>query len=154
MKKITLLIAMLMLTVALSSCGGTPGREYVKEVEAAIAAVKDEWRGYNRDLGFEPYLEIKNTRIVFVEEDAGEHFDNYDYVVEFVLFTNYYGSAPYYDNIGLNDSVVVYTDGSIEVQDKNPFVLYRSRTFDSEFSGIIKNIVDLSSSYNQVIKID
>jgi len=126
---------------------------YSEEVEMAIAALKETW---SEDFSFsneKPYLEIKNTRIIFIKEDTIDDFSQINYIVEFVLFSNYFGSEPYYENIGVNDSIAVYNDGSIEVCKKNPFMTYRSKTMENDFSDIIESLADLGAKYNQVLEI-
>lgn len=159
MKKMTMLMLLLMLISSLAGCkknqpengAAASGSSYEKEVETAITAIKEAWLEDRGLQDVDPYLEIKNTRIIFIKDNASEEFKNYDYVVEFILFSNYFGSAPYYENVGVNDSVVVYKDGHAEVQKQNPFVMYRSRTFESDFSNIIETIIDLGPEYNQLL---
>lgn len=103
------------------------------------------------------YLEIKNVRLITLKDEHIEKFDNtmedYDfenikYVVEYTLFSDYYGSHPYYVDTGGSDSVWIYKDGHMEVHDTTPFEVYRSVYYDSDFSGIIDTVQDFASEFN------
>lgn len=152
-KIMTLLIVVIVCSALFISCSKASNK-YDKEVEKAITAIKKEWLKDKRSGEFKPYLEVKNTRIIFLKDNVSGDFNNYDYVIEFILFSNYFGSAPYYDDSGIKDSVVVYKDGHTEVKDKNPFKEYRSKTFESDLSGVMENITDLGSKYNQVLELE
>lgn len=96
------------------------------------------------------YFEIKNTRVIEIGDTDIELFKDIDYIVEFVLFTDYFGSAPYYSSIGISDTVVVYSDGTMEVPNMNLLTAYRSRYYSTDFSDIIKKVYDCKDKYNCV----
>ena len=98
------------------------------------------------------HFEIKNTRIITIKNNDIEQFENVKYLVEFVLYTNYMGSAPYYEDFCVYDTVVVYNDGEMEVQ-TNPIDRYRGRTYETDFSNFIKDIDDYCGYYNCVKKL-
>ena len=151
--------------------GEEMGGEYDEMVLPAIEALKGEWRriyGEMVDGGmcgpdFTGYLEIKNTRVIRIRKvpygsrgsagetnHATETFGDIDYLVDFVIYSDYFGSTPYYEYVGLSDCVAVLRNGTIEVRQKNPLLLYRSRYYESDFSGIIEEIIDLNGAYNAV----
>ena len=94
------------------------------------------------------HFEIKNTRVVNIKENNTEEFKNIDYIVEFILYTDYYGSAPYYQIVGIDDTVVVHKDGTMEVQRMNLINNYRAMHYSNDFSDFIKSIDDYGDKYN------
>ncbi len=114
-------------------------------ISKALKELEKQWSDY----------QILNTRIITVKENRTEIFSDIDYIVEFVLFTDYYGSTygdgtPYYSNAGVYDTVIVYKDGSAALHMQNPFHSYRARTYSSDFTQIIEKIEDFGNLYNNV----
>ena len=68
-------------------------------------------------------------------------------IIDFVIYSNWYGSAPYYENVGIYNNVVVYKDGDMEVQ-SNQICHYRQRTYETDYSDFIKSIDDYHDKYN------
>lgn len=146
--------------------------EYDGIVLQAIDALKDAWlEVYGKranvylmlSASFTGYLEIRNTRVIRIRENphqidetasesdiAADTFGNVDYLVEFIVFSEYMGSAPYYESTNMWDCVAVLRDGTFEAQGRNPLVQYRSRTGELDLSGIIEEIIDLGDEYNAV----
>lgn len=130
---------------------------YKPLVVPAIELLKEQWKAnYTKDnLSKNGYLEIKNTRIIWINDGLSEsesnsvkqYFSNVDYIVDFILYTDYFGSEPYYSNTWLDNCVIVYTDGTKKVA-RDQLDLYRSRSYNSDYSEIIKSIIDLGSEYN------
>lgn len=130
-----------------------PSRTEKAQVQFALTELKKQWKElYENDM-YEKgsgYLEIKNTRLIKIKEETeADLFKNVDYMVEFVLYSNYFGSAPYYGNCGTYDCVVVYKDGSVDF--KNLVSIYRSRTYSADFTGFIENICDYDDAFNEVM---
>lgn len=135
---------------------------YQPLVLPAIDVLKEHWKeSYAKDgMSKSGYLEIKNTRIIWIQDGlAGsestpvkQFFGNVDYIIEFVLYTDYFGSEPYYNNAWIDNCVVVYTDGTRRVV-RDQFELYRSRSYNMDYSGIIERIVDLGSEYNSAYRL-
>lgn len=157
MKKSAILYALIvLLCLGLSSAYGSalPNDDFMLP---AIEAIKAEWMELyeaSGNMSTTKHLEIRDSRIIHIKENDTELFRNADYVVEFVLFTDYFGSAPYYSNAGMYDSVLVTRDGAITVNRANPFAAYRSRTFTSDFSDIIDSIEELGAAYNGEMEIE
>lgn len=145
MKKLCSLLLVLCLTFSLSACG-TDKNDIVSK---AVSVLENHWEDLYEDSKVETdgHFEIKNTRVVNIKENNTEEFKNIDYIVEFILYTDYYGSAPYYQNVGIDDTVVVHKDGTMEVQ-KNLINLYRSKYYSNDFSDFIKSIDDYGDKYN------
>jgi hypothetical protein len=134
-------------------------------IEAAIETLTEYWRAEVYSFAPEDsagYLEIKNVRVVKIsdapkagienaQEYADEIFGEIDCVVEFILYSDTLGIAPYYQNAGAWDCVVVREDGTMEVLVGNPFASYRSRTYSMDVSGIVENVMDFNQEYNAVM---
>ena len=137
-------------------------------VKNAIEALKSFWfDSYQEDGSSENgYLEIKNTRVIDIKDEfpesdekqsgvsntAEQIFGNIDYIVEFMLFSDYFGSAPYYSNIYINNCVIIFNDGTYSVG-RDQLDLYRSRTYSADYSGIIEQVFDYGSVYNAVYEL-
>jgi len=77
-------------------------------------------------------------------------FEGVDHVIEFILFGNYYYTAPFYNNTyGRYSYVTVYEDGSMEVSG-DIFDMYRGMTYSSDFTGIIEEVIDLGNACDGV----
>lgn len=125
---------------------------YDEYINTAITKVKQMWQiQYSSNDG--EHLEIKNTRIISIKSNQIEEFKDIKYIVEFVLFTEYYHVAPYYYDESIYDAVVFYQNGDSEVVENNPFKAYRSKYYINDFSEIIREICDLGSKYNDTFKL-
>lgn len=130
------------------------------DVEAAIETLKACWRDEVYDFapeGSDGYLEIKNTRLVLIQEElsaedeyAHELFGDVDCIVEFVLYSDAMGLAPYYQQAGNWQCVLIHKDGSTETVMVHPFDEYRARTYSLDLSGIVENVIDLNQTHNAV----
>ncbi len=155
MKKALAIILSLILLLSLTACGGSEHDEMIKE---AIEELEEEWEDIYEETKessnhkTDGHFEIKNTRVITIKENDIEEFKDVDYVIEFVLFTDYFGSAPYYSSVGLSDNVIVYKDGDMKVG-KNAFDNYRVNNFITDYSNIIESIDDCGDEYNCVKKL-
>lgn len=125
-------------------------REYVeKAIEEMKKCQKGLHVGMSED---ELYLEIKNTRLITIKDNIDEDIDrsgifkDVECVVEFMVINNSFDAAPYY--FQFTDSYAIYKDGS--VKEHSAFNLYRTRTYSTDFSGIIDEIYDLGDAFNGV----
>ncbi len=142
--------------------------------EDAVASAAEALRAYWKENNYsgdyytgDGYLEIVHTRIVYISEafatkekdpedsrsKADGLFADVYCVVDFMLLSDYFGSAPYYMETGMDNCVAVMRNGRLEVRRSNPFNLYRSYTYSADFSGIIESISDLGSEYNAVYRL-
>lgn len=137
-------------------------------VQQAISALTSFWKeAYAKDqISENGYLEIVNTRIISIKsplqkdqnntdaskQAAKQYFGDTAYIIEFVLYTDYFGSHPYYSLTELNNCVIVKKDGTYTVS-RNPFDLYRSRTYSTDYSGIIEQIDELGGAYDAVYEL-
>ena len=146
MKKVYYLLLALCLIFSLSACGTNENNI----VSKAVSVLKNHWEAVYDEPNLETdgYFEIKNTRVINIKENTTEEFKNIDYIVEFVLYTDYYGSAPYYQIVGIDDTVVVYKNGTMKVQRKNLINRYRDMHYINDFSDFIKSIDDYGDKYN------
>ena len=128
-------------------------REYYLCTDPDYLKLHDEWKNLHS-------VGMMKSRIVQGEAITEEthyyvssltdikEFSDVSYVIEFALYTNYLFTAPYYmPATYYNDTVIVHKDGSMEVSG-NPFQLYRSRTFDNDFSPFLDEIWDYQGEYN------
>lgn len=156
MKKYCIILLMLVgLMLILTACGSKKKAES-PEVQKGIDALTEKWEEIYSDGRYEgdKHLEIRNTRVVQVNPDtAVAEFQDVDYIVEFILFTDYFGSGPYYENVGVYDSVMVYKDGTVLVEARNPLSVYRGINYITDFSDIIESISDYGDAYNQTIQL-
>lgn len=138
-------LLVLTLTFCISACGVNEN----DRVSAAVNELKNHWQDVYNDskVDTDGYFEIKNTRIINIKNNTTEEFKDVDYIVEFVLYTDLFGSAPYYQIAGIDDTVVVYKNGTTEVQ-SNLINRYRTKHFTNDFSEFIKSIEDCGDKYN------
>ncbi|MBE6934092.1 MAG: hypothetical protein E7462_03480 [Ruminococcaceae bacterium] len=149
MKKIFAIIICIFVVLSLVGCQNNS--EYDKIITKAIDLVLEAWTNEYKDSTLERdgTVQIKNTRLlVFQENDDGDvrYFDDVSYIVEFVIFTDYFGSAPYYVNVEKHNSVIVYKNGTMEVSDN-----YMRAVFGATYSYHTENIdkvIDYADKYN------
>ena len=156
---VTAISAIMLLSVCAVICNAED--KYDSIVEAAIESFADTWKTTLTDDSYQTdgYVSIKNTRIIVLKEDPVFSSDtnkrSYEaafkgarYVVEFLFYADYFGSAPYYSYPGINNAVLVFEDGSCETV-KNPVDTYRSRSYETDYSGFIEECIDLGGDYNR-----
>ena len=118
-------------------------------VRQAIHHLKAAWRQeYSRlEPGYaDGYMEIIHTRVITVAPNDLDFWRDITCVVEFQLFSDFLGGAPYYANTGIDDTVTFYADGHCEAG-SSPFRAYGSKTFSYQFDWI-EEIQDLGTAYN------
>lgn len=98
------------------------------------------------------YLEIKNTRYIKLSRHDVKTLENVDAVIEFDLYTNFYDTAPYYVDGIPPDSVVVLSDGTLEVCDHSVMNAYRATTYDTDYDRFIEYVTDYDDKYNRIIE--
>ena len=86
--------------------------------------------------------------MVCFRENQNGYFQNVAYIVEFVIFSDFYGSAPYYGNVGYLESVAVYTDGTMEACKTNPLKEFRGKTYSTDYSEFLDSVVEYADAYN------
>ena len=131
-------------------------REKAQEYAArALEMLKDTWKEeYGSDYyeGHKGYLEIKNTRVLFIRDDVQgtnekKYFDDVRCIVEFIFLCDYFGSEPYYSVATTKENVLFKKDGSAETV-SHYMERYRSISYNSDYSGIIEEIYDLGGEFN------
>ena len=132
--------------------------------ELAMAEIKEIWANEKFMDDSDGYFQNVHTRVIYlytesddpaISENLKKHFTNDEgspmtAIVECTLYTDYFSTAPYYVNVMLANCVAFYQDGTMEVCSKSPIEMYRARTFAMEFDGIIREIKDMGSQYNEV----
>lgn len=159
MKRFLAILLTLLLIFSLAACDKEPEREtetpktkHRTMIKEAVEELKDHWKEvYDEECpeGTDRYFEIKNTRVVTLKANDIEQLDLKDiaYIVEFEIYADYFGSAPYYANPYMYNNVVVYKAGNMEVT-STVIHHYRSRTYETDYSDFIKSIDDYHDKYN------
>lgn len=158
MKKILALTIVLSIVVCSVLTGCSEDKSPVTEssnkdpmVVSAITTLEQYWKDIyaKGDIG-DGYFEIKNTRVINMKENNTELFKDVKCVVEFDLYTDFHGSAPYYKNMYQYNNVVVYkSDKPMEVVSK--IIDYHcSAKYNYDVSGFVESVVDCNDEYNCV----
>ena len=129
-----------------------------KNVELAISALTRQWRDlYKENKAGDGHLEIVHTRVVKIDPSAdSEFFSKLDkgnlieYMVEFTLYSDYFGSAPYYHNANTCDTVIIYSDGTTEVG-MDLLRSYSIKTYSYDYSKLVKSVKDYGTAFNKTI---
>ena len=130
-------------------------------VEKATDLLLSTWKNkvYGDYAGSEHgYLEIVHTQITYIKKSyaardltgkAGDDlFHNVFCVIDFMLLSDYYGSAPYYVNTDYYSSIIVYRNGEMEAVSVSPFKRYIGITYRTDFSEMIESVHDCGDKYN------
>ncbi len=158
MKRFLLITMTLVLSIAaLTGCSGNMAKN--ENVDKAITALKDHWTGYYAEMsGSEKdrangdwYLEIKNTRLVELGEVENEPLKDVEYVVEFMIYTNFYGTAPYYTDMDVRDTVLIYQDGTVEAGTAMGIPQYIAMHYEAP---PIAAVHDYGTQYNAVYHLE
>lgn len=152
-KSITLILAVI-LCIGAMVCGCAKKADD-GEIDKACEILGERWKEvYDESpfaVGDDRHLEIKNTRIVHIKDTGLEELENVDYVIDFVLFTNYTGTAPYYTVSDFYNTVTVYKDGTMN-QDTDVFAIFTG-AYGNDFEKLVKSVEDCEAEYNRVIKV-
>lgn len=155
MKKLAWLLTMVLLICScLSGCGG----EHRRMIKDAIAELEDYWADIYDDIeddrDIERYFEIKNTRVITLYRNDYEELKDIEYIIDFVVYTDYYGIEGYYVDArcsasGEGGAVAVYRNGDMEVVSNSliiePYTDVTGRKPTEEF---IKSVDDYGDKYN------
>ena len=163
MKRLIAILVLIAIVFCFAACGRQKQESSVADagnlkhheiVTDATQQLKQYWKQHYKedDIETDGYFEIKNTRIITIKENKIELFKDVDYIIEYELYTDYMGSAPYYENCGVNNNVVVYKNGTMDVK-SNLIRMYRNKTFQTDYSGFIEAIDDYQDQYNCIEKL-
>ena len=159
MKKIIALLLVLVLSLALCACNNKiedddddddkPRRDPI--VTKAVDKLEEHWRELYSESDYgSGYFEIKNTRLIKIKENDKEPFKDIRYIVDFMLFTDIYGSAPFYQNTVRESSIVIYKDGTMQVANNDIITHYIATTADFDVARFFESIDDFDDAYNRV----
>lgn len=148
MKKLVLLLVfVLLLCLCLSGCG-----KHDEMIEEAIEELEDHWTEIydtsRKNTAKDRYFEIKNTRVITLQEET---IGDVEYIIEFVLYTDYYGSEIPVDAAMANgdSAVAVHRDGSMRVVSDTTIIMrYASFYLMGEDATIVKSVDDYGDKYN------
>ena len=157
MKRLFAILTLVAVVLCLSACGkqekepSATDKENLKHHEIVTKAteqLKKYWKQEYKDIDFaDGYFEIKNIRVITIKENDIELFQDVAYIIEYELYTDYMGSAPYYENCDVYNNVVVYKNGTMDVA-SNLIWVYRNKTFQTDYSRFIETIDDYHGQYN------
>ena len=130
----------------------------------AIDMLKNVWKNDVLTDDSDGYFEVAHTRVIYLftessDENKAKYLQQYftndngaamEAFVECTLFTDYFSSAPYYSDVMLYHCVAFYDDGTEQVLSKSPVEIFRTRSFETKYDGIIREIADLDGKYNEV----
>ena len=163
MKRLIAILVLIAIIFCFAACGiqkqessatDTGNLKHHEIVTEATQQLKQYWKQHYKedDIETDGYFEIKNTRVITIKENEIELFKDVDYIIEYELYTDYMGSAPYYENCGVKNNVVVYKNGTMDVT--NSLIrMYRSKTYQTDYSGFIEAIDDYQGQYNCIEKL-
>ncbi len=147
MKKLSIFLVIIML-FSLSGCARKNHKKIIKE---AVEELKTQWEEVYEESKYDHdgHFEIKNTRIITIKENNEKTLKNVSYIVEFEIFTDSKGTAPYYTPTRTYNSVVVYDDGKMEVKERNILTsaFYISKN-GYNYSKVIESVDDYGDKYN------
>ena len=159
MKRTLLALALVMLATmaACDSKNDEPKKD--KEIVEAVETLEERQAKIYEDALYKDtagYFEIKNIRKIKIKDTlsvaaecadlANETFGNVDYILEFVLYADYYSSSQPFQTHIYNE-IVVHEDGSMEFPARL-LTNYATRVYDYDYSGIIESIEDYGSLYD------
>ena len=159
MKRIVAMIVCALMLFSLVGCqndgGSSKNKKYDKIINKAIDLVMEAWTEEYEKNNFDGdgTVQITNTRLVVIQESDGKHaeyFKDIAYIVEFVIFSDYYGTAPYYVDVGINNCVIVYKDGTMKAT-TNWIKAVFGVTFSYPTDHMDK-VIDCGSEYNTTKK--
>ncbi len=130
----------------------------------AIDMLKNVWKNDVLTDDSDGYFEVAHTRVIYLftessDENKAKYLQQYftndngaamEAFVECTLFTDYFSSAPYYSDVMLYHCVAFYEDGTEQVLSKSPVEIFRARSFETRYDGIIREIADLDGKYNEI----
>ena len=149
MKKLALFLVFVLLTgLCLSGCGN-PHEEMIEE---AIEELEDYWTDVydemeDNDMETDRYFKIVNTRVITLDKNDYELLEDIEYIVDFVVYTDYFGNGYYVTDMGSGTSVVVYRDGAMEVT-HDPIMRLCQHYYDYGIAEEVKSIDDYGDAYN------
>lgn len=132
-------------------------------IRAALSSLHSAWQtefsNPKRYPAGEYVVDIRGTRLIRIKDELAEreakYFGGISCVIEFLLYDDLLSmdgpghNAGYRDVSLQNCSVVVYRSGLMSVK-TSPISQYRTRTYVSDFSTFIEEVVDYRDQYNQV----
>lgn len=158
MKKLLAAVLVLMIGVmTLTACSDSAAKD--ERIDKSVAALKDYWTGYYEEMSESEndrangdwYLEIKNTRLIELGEVEKEPLKDVKYVVEFMIYTNFYGVAPYYSSIDVRNTVLIYKDGTVEASKTKGIPQYIAINYEAP---PIAAVHDYGTQYNAIYHLE
>ena len=143
--------------------------EHHQMITLALNVLRNGWQQEYQKKGMPGttyYLDIRGVRVIKLkdnlDEKASEVFDNSAYIVEFLLYDDYWSASlglsysghntGYLDLTAQNDSVLVSKFGFMTLSSQT-IKRYMSRTYAGDFSEFVESVTDYHDQYNQIIEI-
>lgn len=155
MKKFCAVILLVVMMISLVACGSAKNEvkeEHKDILSKAVEELKNYWKqSYDEDVAnggeTDRYFEIKNTRVITVGVNSVEDFVDVAYVIEFDIYSDYFATAPYYQNAQAHNNVVVSRNGEMEVA-SNVIKTYKAKMPNASLTNFIEAIDDYHDAYN------
>ncbi len=150
MKKLLIIITICALMLGATSCATLNFKDNDK-IKTAISCLEETWAENNDKMnGTISEARIIHTRIMWISENDNEHLSNIECIVEFEIYSDYYGcNNGYVQNVGVDDVVVFYTDGTYETESRSPFDTIIAYTFSLSATDLIEKTNDYGTRFNQ-----
>lgn len=97
------------------------------------------------------YFEIKNTRIIWLDDVTIEAFSvayNPECIVEFNIYTDYQGAEPYYFETDYQNQVIFYADGTSEINENVIEWFWVPGEFEGKYT-----VTDYDGAFNLTINL-
>lgn len=158
-KVLSIILIFILASICLASCADSQSKnEYDETINQSIVLLKKCWEDVYQKRGTENHADeifITNTRVVKIKESCGiERFQDIDYIVEFVVYSDYLGNGgKYYDNYDRFETAVVFCDGTIEIEEINPLDSYCNSRYDFSYP-MVEDVIELGAQYNKTIHLN
>ena len=123
-----------------------------EKIELARDMMIERWQEIaGQDEMNDGYFEIKNTRIVWLDGVSVEVFSTVYYpdcMVEFDIYTDYRGAAPYYFETEYQNDVIFYIDGTSEINEDIAEWLWDPEEFAGRYT-----VTDYGDAFNLTINL-
>ena len=133
-------------------------------IRSALSALRSHMRNeYTPAKGFQTGIytvDIRSTRLIRIKADLPEreakYFSNIACVIEFLMYDDYYSLSGgghrtgYHDISMMNNCCTVSRAGVVSAVSLSPIRTYVSRTYETDYSTFIEEVVDYGAQYNQV----
>ena len=162
MRKILALLLILTMIVGTCGCAEVSKGKTLKSELIAMQALElliEHWRSESLsdfDGADKMRIEVVNTKVYHIKDDLDEkakkYFGDVECVVEFAMYINYFRTDKYEILMTIGNSVTVYEDGSMKVNDL--FITVKGATLNPDMiDNAIDRVENLGDKCNGVYKL-